>query len=232
MIRFRDRGARGRHFGARVDARHSFSFGDYTDPANMGFRALRVLNEDRIIPGGGFAEHGHADMEILTLVLDGTLAHHDSLGNAVRIEAGEVQRMTAGTGVRHSERNPDPDRRAHIVQIWIFPETDGLAPGYEQKAFAPTEHRNTFRPIANRDGHAGALTLHQDAALALARMDEGARIEQALSPARGYWVQVLRGIVALGGTEMREGDGAALSAESTLRLEAETQAEVLLIDLA
>lgn len=231
MITFRDRGARGRHFGAEVDARHSFSFGDYNDPRNMGFRELRVLNEDRIIPGGGFAEHAHHDMEIVTLVLSGTVAHRDSLGNETLIHAGEVQRMSAGTGVFHSERNPDAEERAHLLQIWIYPEAIGLEPSYQQRAFDPEQGRNAFRTIVSRDGRDNSLTIHQDAALELARMDEGATIRRALDPERGYWVQVVGGIIALNGTEMRTSDGAALAREEMLTIEAETEAEVLLIDL-
>lgn len=230
MITFRDRGARGRHFGAEVDARHTFSFGDYNDPKNMGFRDLRVLNEDIIIPGGGFAEHAHHDMEIVTLVLSGTVAHRDSLGNETLIRAGEVQRMSAGTGVFHSERNPDPDQRAHLLQIWIYPDAAGLRPSYEQRGFDPGESRNAFRKIVSRNGRDGSLSIHQDAVLELARLDEGTSINRLLDPARGYWLQIVSGIVALNGTEMRTSDGAALAREETLTVEAETDAEILLID--
>jgi redox-sensitive bicupin YhaK (pirin superfamily) len=231
MIQFRDRGARGHHRGAHVDARHSFSFADYNDPKHMGFRALRVLNEDRIIPGAGFAEHGHEDMEIVTLVLSGTVAHRDSLGNETLIRAGEVQRMTAGTGVRHSERNPDPDERTHVLQIWIYPSENGLPPSYEQKSFPPENGRNGFALIASPDGRDGSLTIHQDATMELARLDEGVVLQRRIDPKRGYWVQVIGGIVGLNRTEMREGDGAALTSEEALQIEAETEAEVLLIDL-
>lgn len=232
MITFRDRGARGRLKGATLDAHYSFSFGDYRDPAQMGFRALRVLNEDFVIPGAGFAEHGHADMEIVTIVLEGTIAHKDSLGNEALIEAGEVQRMSAGTGIRHSEINPSADRRAHALQLWIIPAAPGGLPSYAQKRFPPEERRNAWVLVASPDGREGALDLRQDARLELARLDEGAVVDRPLSPDRGYWVQVIAGIVGLNGTEMREGDGAAITAETALTIEADTRAEVLLIDLA
>lgn len=231
MISFRDRGARGRHRGAMVDAYHSFSFADYNDPRHMGFRALRVLNEDIIMPGVGFPEHGHADMEIVTLVLKGTIAHRDSLGNERLIRAGEVQRMSAGTGIRHSEMNPSPDERAHALQIWIIPAAAGGVPSYDQKVFPANERRNAWQLIASGDAVDGALRIEQDAHLALAHLDQGRNVDRELSPARGYWVQVIAGIIGLNGTEMREGDGAAMTAECRLLIEAETKAEVLLIDL-
>jgi redox-sensitive bicupin YhaK (pirin superfamily) len=231
MIRFRDRGARGRHRGAMVDAYHSFSFADYHDPKHMGFRALRVLNEDIVMPGVGFPEHGHADMEIVTIVLKGAIAHRDSLGNEVVIRAGEVQRMSAGTGIRHSEMNASTDERAHALQIWIIPEAPGGAPTYEQKAFSTEERRNRLTPIASGDGHGGSLRLRQDVVIERASVDEGKMLIRALQPGRGYWVQVVAGIIGLNGTEMREGDGAAVEGEALLSIDAETDAEVLLIDL-
>lgn len=231
MIRFRDRGARGRHRGAMVDAHHSFSFADYHDPRHMGFRALRVLNEDIVMPGVGFPEHGHADMEIVTIVLKGAIAHRDSLGNELVIRAGEVQRMSAGTGIRHSEMNASTDERAHALQIWIIPEAPGGAPDYEQKAFPPEQRRNRLVPITSRDGRGGSLRLRQDAVIERASVDEGQILTRALQPGRGYWVQVVAGIIGLNGTEMREGDGAAVEDEATLSIDAETDAEVLLIDL-
>lgn len=231
MIRFRDRGTRGRHRGAMVDAFHSFSFADYHDPKHMGFRALRVLNEDMVTPGAGFPEHGHADMEIVTIVLKGAIAHSDSLGNKVVIRAGEVQRMSAGTGIRHSEMNASSDERAHALQIWIIPEAPGGAPSYEQKAFPPEDRRNRLAPVASGDGRGGSLRLRQDAVIERASIDEGEILTRTLQPGRGYWVQVVGGIVRLNGTEMREGDGAAIENETMLSIDAETDAEVLLIDL-
>lgn len=231
MIQFRDRGARGRHLGAQIDARHSFSFADYNDPKHMGFRALRVLNEDRVVPGAGLPEHGHEDMEIVTIVLKGAIEHRDNLGNGAVIRAGEVQRMSAGTGIRHAERNPSADERTHLLQIWIIPAETGGPPSYEQKSFAEGRARNRWVTIASCDGHDGSLTLRQDATMEIARLDDGATLARGLDPARGYWVQIIAGIVGLNGTEMREGDGAAITSESGLSFTAETDAEVLLIDL-
>ena len=231
MIRFRDRGARGRHRGGSIDAQHSFSFADYNDPKHMGFRDLRVLNEDRIVPGAGLAEHAHQDMEIVTIVLKGAVEHRDDLGNTAIVRAGEVQRMSAGTGIRHSERNPNVDERTHLLQIWIIPAETGGAPSYEQKSFASDETRNRWIVIASGDGRDGSLTLKQNASMELVRLDEGAVVERKLDPRRGYWVQIVAGIVGLNGTEMREGDGAAVTSEKMLSVEADTDAEVLLIDL-
>lgn len=231
MIRFRDRGARGRHQGGQIDAHHSFSFADYNDPKYMGFRALRVLNEDRVVPGAGLPEHGHQDMEIVTIVLKGAIEHRDDLGNSAIIRAGEVQRMSAGTGIRHSERNPSADERTHLLQIWIIPAETGGLPSYEQKSFTTSGVRNRWITVASGDGREGSLTLRQDSVMAIARLDDGKSIERQLDPTRGYWVQVVGGIVALNGIEMREGDGAAMTLEDTLSIEADTEAEVLLIDL-
>ena len=231
MIRFRDRGARGRHQGAQIDAHLSFSFADYNDPKHMGFRALRVLNEDRVVPGAGLPEHGHEDMEIVTIVLKGAVEHRDNLGNSAVIRAGEVQRMSAGTGIRHSERNPSVDERTHLLQIWIIPAETGGPPSYEQKSFADDGGRNRWVTVASGDGRNGSLTLRQDAAMDIARLDDGETLARTIDSARGYWVQIVAGIVILNGTEMREGDGAAITSEDKLFIEAETDAEVLLIDL-
>ncbi len=231
MITFRDRGARGHHRGALVDARHSFSFADYHDPKHMGFRKLRVLNEDVVVPGAGFPEHGHDNMEIVTIVLEGAIAHKDSLGNHAVIRAGDVQRMTAGTGIAHSEMNPSGHERAHALQLWIIPSERGLTPSYEQRSFPEDRDRNRLVKVASADGSDGSLRIRQDAAIEIGRLDEGAAITRALSPARGYWVQVMRGLIGLNGTEMREGDGAAVEGESELLIEADTDADVLIIDL-
>ncbi|AMU93305.1 quercetin 2,3-dioxygenase [Sphingopyxis terrae subsp. terrae NBRC 15098] len=231
MIQFRDRGARGRHQGGQIDAHHSFSFADYNDPRHMGFRALRVLNEDRVVPGAGFPEHGHQDMEIVTIVLKGAVVHRDNLGNNAIIRAGEVQRMSAGTGIRHSERNPSTDEPTHLLQIWIIPAEAGGAPSYEQRSFADDGARNRWVTIASGDARDESLTLRQDAVMDVARLDDRHILMRSLDPTRGYWVQVVAGIVSLNGTEMREGDGAAVTSEDRLAIEAETDAEVLLIDL-
>jgi hypothetical protein len=231
MIRFRDRGARGHHRGAWVDSHHSFSFADYVDPKHMGFRSLRVLNEDRVVPGAGFPEHSHADMEILTCVLDGSLEHRDSLGNVSVIRAGDMQKMSAGTGVTHSEMNASPEARAHFLQIWILPQSRGLPPAYEQRSFADIQ-RNRLVLVASSDGRSDSIRLNQEASVYLARLDEGRRVEHVPEEGRGCWVQAVRGILALNGTEMREGDGAAVEGEAALLIEAETECELLLFDLA
>lgn len=232
MIRFRDRMARGQSRTGWLDSRHTFSFASYHDPAEMGFRALRVINEDRVIPGAGFPPHGHRDMEILTYVLEGALEHKDSLGNGTVIRPGELQRMSAGTGIVHSEFNPSASEPVHFLQIWIIPDRVGLAPGYEQKAFPAEERRGRLRLVAAPDGQEGAITLHQDARLYLASLAAGERIAHAAQEQRGLWLQLARGIVALDGTEMREGDGAAITGQSGVEIEAETDAELLLFDLA
>ena len=232
MIKFRDRMARGESRTGWLDSRHTFSFADYWDPAQMGFRALRVINEDRVIPGAGFPTHGHRDMEIVTYVLSGALAHKDSLGNGAVIRPGEVQRMSAGTGILHSEFNASKSEGVHFLQIWIVPDRAGLPPGYEQKTFPPAERHGRLRLVAAPDGAEGAVTLHQDARLYLAALGAGERVTHAIAKGRGLWLQVARGIVALDGTEMREGDGAAVEGQPSVAIAAETEAEVLLFDLA
>lgn len=231
MIVFRDRMARGESRTGWLDSRHTFSFADYHDPAQMGFRALRVINEDRVIPGAGFPPHGHRDMEILTYVLEGALAHKDSLGNGAVIRPGELQRMSAGTGIVHSEFNASSTEPVHFLQIWIIPDRVGLAPSYEQKAFPAAERRGRLRLVAAPDGRDGALTVHQDARLYLASLAAGERIAHGVAAKHGLWLQLARGIVALDGTEMREGDGAAIEGEGGIDVQAETDAEFLLFEL-
>jgi len=231
MIIVRDRGRRGRTQVGWLDSRHTFSFGDYHDPNHMGYRALRVINDDRVIPGAGFGTHGHRDMEIISYVLSGALAHKDSLGTGSTIRPGEVQRMTAGSGITHSEYNASTAEPVHFLQIWIVPEALGLAPGYEQKSFAPEECRNRFRLVADRHGTDGAVTIHQDARLSVATLEAGARITEALPAGRYAWLQVARGVATLEGDELREGDGAAIRDEAAISLESATGAELLLFDL-
>jgi redox-sensitive bicupin YhaK (pirin superfamily) len=230
MITFRDRMARGQSRTGWLDSRHSFSFADYHDPAQMGFHALRVINEDRVIPGAGFPPHRHRDMDILTYVLAGALEHKDSLGNGAVIRPGEVQRMSAGTGIVHSEFNPSKTESVHFLQIWIIPDRTGLPPSYEQKAFSHAERRGRWRLAAAPDGRDGAVTIHQDARLFLAELAAGDRIRYEATAGRGLWLQLARGIIALNDTEMREGDGAAIEGEA-IAIEAETDAEMLLFDL-
>ena len=232
MITIRDRDSRGRTEIGWLDSQHSFSFGDYRDPAQMGFRALRVINEDRVIPGAGFGTHGHRDMEIVSYVLSGALEHKDSLGTGSIIRPGEVQRMSAGTGITHSEFNHSESEPVHFLQIWILPERGGLAPGYEQKQFAPEERRGRFRLVGDRHGTDGAVTIHQDVRLYVADLAAGEQIAHDLPDGRHAWLQVARGVVTLNGEALREGDGAAISDEWSLRLATEVGAELLLFDLA
>ena len=231
MISFRDRMARGTSRTGWLDSRHTFSFGQYSDPQHIGFRSLRVINEDRVVPGAGFAPHSHRDMEIISYVLEGEIEHKDSLGNGTRIRPGEVQRMSAGTGVTHSEFNPSSSEPVHFLQIWIIPGQAGLPPGYEQKAFPPEELRGRLGLVAAPRGEDGAVTLHQDARLFIARLRSGEAVTYAAERGRGLWLQVARGIAALKGTEMREGDGAAIENETRISVEAETDSEILLFDL-
>ena len=232
MITFRDRMARGTSRTGWLESRHSFSFGEYRDPQHMGFRSLRVINEDRVVPGAGFPTHGHRDMDILSIVLEGTLEHKDSLGNGTRIRPGEVQRMSAGTGIRHSEFNPSTTEPVHFLQIWIIPDRSGLPPSYEQREFPLEQRQGKLRLVAAPDGAQGALTLHQDARVFIGSLRAGEKVTHTLGPGRGAWLQVARGIVALNGTELREGDGAAVEHETALALQADTDTEVLLFDLA
>jgi len=231
MIRYRDRMARGESRTGWLESRHSFSFADYHDPQEMGFRTLRVINEDRVIPGAGFPAHRHRDMEIITYVLEGALEHKDSLGNGTIIRPGEVQRMSAGTGIVHSEFNPSMAEPVHFLQIWVIPDRMGLRPSYEQKAFPVAERRGRLRRAADPEGRDGAVILHQQAQLFLGALAAGERVAHELAPGRGAWLQVAQGIVALNGTELRQGDGAAIEGEPVLAIAAETDAEVLLFDL-
>ena len=232
MISVRRAGDRGETRLDWLDSRHTFSFADYYDPAQMGFGALRVINEDRVAPGGGFATHGHRDMEILTWVLDGALAHRDSLGNGSIIRPGEMQRMTAGTGVRHSEFNASDTVPVHFLQIWILPERQGIEPAYEQTAFGSDERDGTLRLIASRDGRDGSVTVHQDAKVYAATMADGMRLAHRIAPGRRAWVQVTAGRVRVGDIELAAGDGAAMEHAAEVIITAESGATLLLFDLA
>jgi redox-sensitive bicupin YhaK (pirin superfamily) len=223
---------RGRADHGWLDTRHTFSFADYHDPRHMGFRALRVINEDRVQPGQGFPTHGHRDMEILSYVLAGALAHRDSLGTGSVIRPGDVQRMSAGTGVRHSEYNASAVEPVHFLQIWIEPSRRGLEPGYEQRSYPDCEKRNRLRLVASPDGRHGSLTLQQDAHLYAALLDPGASVTHALAAGRHGWVQVARGAVTLNGQPLDQGDGAAASEEPSLTIAAVAAAEILLFELA
>jgi redox-sensitive bicupin YhaK (pirin superfamily) len=232
MIVRRPAGERGRADFGWLDSRHSFSFGEYYDPDHMGFRALRVINEDRVKPGFGFGTHPHRDMEIISYVLEGALAHNDSMGTGSVIVPGEVQRMSAGTGVLHSEMNPSKNDPVHFLQIWLLPERRGIQPSYEQKRFEPAEKEGRLRLVANREGRDGAVTVHQDVDLYAGVFKTGTGTTFALKPGRHAWVQVVRGALTLNETTLNQGDGAAISDEGTLNLSATDDAEVLVFDLA
>lgn len=215
-----------------LDSRHSFSFGHYHDPKHMGFGPLRVINDDRVAPGGGFATHPHSDMEIISYVLEGRLAHKDSLGTGSVIRPGDVQRMSAGTGIRHSEFNASKTEPVHFLQIWIIPERNGLAPGYEQKTFADAEKRGKLRLVGSRDGRDGSVTIHRDVDLYASLLSAGETVTHQLPAGRGAWVQVARGSLILNGERLAEGDGVAVSTPGALRLEGVDDAEALLFDMA
>jgi len=232
MISVRQATARGHADHGWLRSFHTFSFADYYDPAFMGFRTLRVINEDRVQPGKGFATHGHENMEILSYVLEGALEHRDSLGNGSVIRPGDVQRMSAGTGVRHSEFNPSDTTPVHFLQIWILPAHHGLAPSYEQRTVPAAKTHNVLGLIASQDGRAGSVTVHQDVSVYATRLDPALRLTHRLSPGRHAWVQVARGTLTVNGVAVGVGDGVAISAEPALELTAETSAEAVIFDLA
>jgi redox-sensitive bicupin YhaK (pirin superfamily) len=232
MIRVRRAAGRGHFNHGWLDTYHTFSFGDYYDPDHMGFRSLRVINDDRVRPDRGFGMHGHRDMEIVTYVLDGALEHRDSMGNGSVLRAGELQRMTAGTGIRHSEFNPSDSQWVHLYQIWLLPERNGLPPSYEELTVAEGEKRGRFRLVASPDGAEGALTIHQDARLYLASLLPGEEVSHEIKPGRAAWLQVLKGKVHVQGNDLAAGDGAAITDEKTLAVGAAVPSEVLLFDLA
>jgi hypothetical protein len=232
MIRIRRSDERGRADHGWLDTRHTFSFGGYYDPAHMGFRSLRVLNDDRVVPGAGFPTHPHRDMEIVTWVVEGALAHEDSLGTGSTIRPGDVQRMTAGTGVTHSEFNPSDTEGARFLQIWILPERQGLPPSYEQKHFPERERTGRLRRVASPDGKEGSITIHQDASIFAALLKEGESARHEFGAGRYGWLQVVRGGVDLGPHRLGEGDGAAISGERSIEIAGRGDAEVLFFDLA
>jgi quercetin 2,3-dioxygenase len=215
-----------------LNTRHSFSFDTYHDPNFMGFRSLRVINEDVVQPGEGFPTHPHRDMEIITYILEGALEHQDSLGTGSVIRPGDGQRMSAGSGIRHSERNPSETVPAHLLQIWILPDQGGLEPSYEQKAFPAEEKRGKLRQIAGPDGKDGSVTIHQDARLFVSLLSPGQEVTHELGKGRYAWVQVAKGAVELNGKPLTQGDGAAISEEQKLKIKGTEEAEILLFDLA
>ena len=242
MITIRKADERGHFDHGWLDTFHTFSFADYHDDAHMGFRSLRVINEDRVAPRREFGTHGHRDMEIITYMLAGEIAHKDSMGNGSTIRPGEVQRMSAGTGVMHSERNPAPGTPAHLLQIWILPDRRGHEPSYEQKRFPDAERRGQLRLVASPDGADGSVSIHQDSRLYTTLLQPGESVRHELQPGRGAWVQVASGAVTLEGggatgsaagkpVRLSAGDGASLEDESGLALTAITPSEVLVFDL-
>jgi quercetin 2,3-dioxygenase len=232
MITVRRAEDRGHFDFGWLNTYHTFSFGDYYDPRFMGFRDLRVINEDRVREGRGFPTHPHRDMEIISYVLEGALEHKDSMGNGSVIRPGEVQRMSAGTGVTHSEKNHAPNEAAHFLQIWIMPNEQGLAPGYEQKMYSDEDKRGRLRLIASSDGRDGSVTVHQDTDLYAGLLDAGQEVEHKLAQGRHAWLQVARGMVAVGGHQLQQGDGASISEEQSLKVTALEPSEILLFDLA
>ena len=232
MITIRRSSERGHFNFGWLDTYHTFSFDQYYDPNYMGFRSLRVINEDRVHPGRGFPTHSHRDMEIITYILEGALQHRDSMGNSSIIRPGDVQRMSAGTGVSHSEANPSKEEPVHLLQIWIIPEQMGLDTSYEQKFFADDLKRNNLCLVAAKDGGDGSVTVHQDVSLYAAVLDPGKEVPYELKPNRHAWLQVARGAVALNGMNLDQGDGAAVRKEKDLRITGREVSEVLLFDLA
>ncbi len=235
MIKLRKASERGKTEIDWLHSHHSFSFGDYHDPANMGYRSLRVINDDIVEPGQGFGTHGHRDMEIISLVLEGALEHRDSLGHGEVLRPGEVQVMTAGRGIRHSEFNPSPSERAHFLQIWIQPEKAGLEPAYAQKPFPPAERMNTLRRVAGRDRVEadGALKINQDADLYLASLSPGKTVKTSLRSERNAWVHVATGNAVVAGQRVSAGDSLAINDVSEILLEGGTEpTELLFFDLA
>ena len=229
MIQIRKSEDRGHFDHGWLDTRHTFSFASYYDPEQMGFRTLRVINEDRVLPGQGFGTHGHRDMEILTYVLSGALAHEDSMGNVEVLRAGELQRMTAGSGIQHSEFNGSESEPVHFLQIWLLPDRRGLKPGYEQMKLAPS--RNRLALVASPDD--GAMKIHQDARVLIGQVEAGHEVRHDLAAGRGAWVHVVRGKVAVNGKELGTGDAAALTDERSVAVTGQdATSEVLLFDLA
>jgi len=232
MLLIRRSDDRGRAKLSWLDSRHTFSFADYHDPRYMGYGPLRVINEDRVQPGQGFGTHGHSDMEIISYVLEGELAHRDSMGNGSVIRRGDVQRMSAGTGVQHSEFNHSQAKPVHFFQIWLLPDRRGLAPGYEEKHFDDDTRRGRLKLVASRDGRDGSVVVHQNADLYTALLAAGDEVSLATERTRKGWVQVASGAVTVNGEELAAGDGAAIAYEDNIAIRASSATELLLFDMA
>jgi redox-sensitive bicupin YhaK (pirin superfamily) len=231
MLTVRKAGERGHANHGWLDTWHTFSFADYYDASEMGFGALRVINDDKVEPGQGFGMHGHRDMEIITYVLEGALEHKDSMGNGSVIRPGDVQRMSAGTGVRHSEFNPSREERVHLLQIWIEPRITGVRPSYEEKQFGTEDKKGRLRLIASPDGRDGSVTIHQDAYVYAALLDGKDAVAHRLAPGRRAYLHVARGAVKMNGVELKGGDGVKLTEESEIKFSGAKQAELLIFDL-
>ncbi len=232
MLSLRASEERGKAEFGWLSSRHSFSFGSYYDPEFMGFGPLRVINEDRVDPAQGFGAHGHRDMEIISYVLSGALEHRDSMGNGSVIRPGDVQRMSAGTGIVHSEMNASAEEGVHFLQIWIVPEEQGLRPSYEERSYASTERQDQLRLVGSRDGRDGSVTIHQDVDLYAALLAPGKRLEHVFATGRIGWLQLARGSLQLGDQTLEAGDGVAIGAGAALEIEAVEDAELLLFDMA
>lgn len=231
MIQIRKANERGHAHHGWLESYHTFSFADYHDPKQMGFRTLRVINEDRVQPGKGFPTHSHRDMEIISYVLDGALEHKDSMGNGSVIRPGDLQLMRAGTGVTHSEYNASNEQVVHFLQIWVLPDEQGLAPAYEQRHFPIDARRNTLLPVVSRHGRTGALHIHQDAEVYASILEQGHSVSYVLAENRHVWLQLVHGSVRLNDVVMQEGDGVAVTGESHLEISADATSEFLLFDL-
>ena len=233
MITIRPASERGNANFGWLDSRHTFSFGSYYDPAHMGFGNLRVINEDKVAPGQGFATHSHRDMEIISYVIDGALKHKDSIGNGSIIKPGDVQRMSAGTGISHSEYNASKEKPVHFLQIWVLPEKQGIEPGYEQIYFAPEEKQGKLRLVGSRDGRDGSITIHQDVNLYTAQLSSGEQLSYIVPDSRAAWIQVVRGSIRLDEHLLGAGDGASISIATSLEITGQADnAEFLLFDMA
>ncbi|WP_373649697.1 pirin family protein [Schlesneria sp. DSM 10557] len=231
MLQIRKSNDRGHANHGWLNTYHTFSFASYRDPRHMGFRSLRVMNEDWVDPGQGFGTHPHQDMEIVTYVLEGALEHKDSMGNGEVLRPGEFQRMTAGTGITHSEFNPSPTEPVHLYQIWLFPSEKGLEPSYEQRRFPESDRHNELQLVASPSGEHGSLLIHQDARIYLGNLDKGSQIHQQFASNRHAWLQVLRGSVTVNGQRLETSDGVAVSDEAELAIQAAENAEIMLFDL-
>ncbi|WP_397568146.1 pirin family protein [Schlesneria sp. T3-172] len=231
MLQIRKSNDRGHANHGWLNTYHTFSFASYRDPRHMGFRSLRVMNEDWVAPGQGFGTHPHQDMEIVTYVLEGALEHKDSMGNGEVLRPGEFQRMTAGTGITHSEFNPSPTEPVHLYQIWLFPSEKGLEPSYEQRRFPESDRHNKLQLVASPSGEHGSLLIHQDARIYLGNLDKESQIHQQFASGRHAWLQVLRGSVTVNGQHLETSDGVAVSDEAELAIQAAENAEIMLFDL-